>query len=266
MSKKVFLRAAVFAAALVFPVATFAAEPPAEPSLAPQGILPPMMGDMLTVLGVVLNVLLLIGVAYLWASNQQMKSKLSKVSKLPNEVAHLSKNVAALEARLAPAPAPEPKEEPAEEKPAEKPQENVPSWQPFVDDYNHLARSMDIPEAEKACENFVKIQKITMLMCLDHAAQLDGKPAPKFVPVTNVSASVYWASPLPGVADRYAIVPNPLIVYDEKMHEEGGMKETFASNYESGTCKHMDVKLPALFHNASGNWVIDQPGMIHLEP
>ena len=82
MSKKVFLRAAVFVAALVFPVATFAAEPPAEPPLAPQGILPPMMGDMLTVLGVVLNVLLLIGVAYLWASNQQMKSKLSKVSKL----------------------------------------------------------------------------------------------------------------------------------------------------------------------------------------
>ena len=58
------------------------------------------------------------------------------------------------------------------------------------------------------------------------------------------------------------MVPRPNIPYDEKLYREGGLKETFASNFENGgpgaVYRHVEVKLPAIFVNKNGNWQIDR--------
>ncbi len=251
---------------LIFPDTAFAAAPP--PPDAPVGFLPPVLGDILGILSLVLSVLLMCVVAWLWLSGQQQKTALKKISRLTTEVAQLSKRISELESRLNPtvAPAPEPEQK--------KTQENSPSpagkkeavWQSFLENFNHLAHSIDIPAADKACANFIAMNKLTLLYCQNHAANSNGNPAPEFATAKNMESSTFWAYLLPGSADRYAVVPNPLNPYQQELHEEGGMKETFASNYELGTCRHMAVKLPALLRNNGSEWMIDQPGVIHLEP
>ena len=48
-------------------------------------------------------------------------------------------------------------------------------WQRFIDDYNHLADSLDAPLAEKACEDFCDQQQLQLLICTDHAAEINGQ-------------------------------------------------------------------------------------------
>ena len=50
------------------------------------------------------------------------------------------------------------------------------------------------------------------------------------------------------------------------MHDEGGMKETFAARYEDGkTYEKLTVDMPALFSQKNDKWNIEQPGLIKLE-
>ncbi len=232
--------------------------PPAPPEI-------PMHFLMLVILGLTLNVILMAAFAYLWVMWRLDHKALKQMSGLSAEMKELSAALKALQPPE-PAPAEEPEapmpEEPASDQPVKK--EVV--WKEFVDEFNQLAEKAKQPGCEEACERFVKEKQITLLMCLDPAAEVDGKPTPKFAPVQSVPVSGFWAYPLPETADRYAVVPNPSIPYEKKSHEEGGMKETFASNFESGVCRSISVKMPALFLNESGNWVIDQPGLIHVEP
>ena len=219
---------------------------------------------MLVMLGLTLDVLLMIATAYLWLTWRQDRQALRQIAALSSELKELSKALEGLrqlpaldEPEEIPLPAPEPPAPPIKKEVV---------WKAFVEDFNRLAAGMKEQGAAETCEKFVKEKHITLLMCLDHAAELDGQPAPKFVAVENAAVSAFWAYPLPGAADRYAVVPNPSIPYEQKIHEEGGMKETFASNFETGVCRSITVKMPALFRNAGGNWLIDQPGMIHVEP
>ena len=242
------------------PAGTVFAEAAAE---AHEAAVSPMM-MLPAVLGLVLDVLLLIAVAYLWSTRHQDRKSLARLEKLPAEVKRLSEAVEKLESQMAP-PEEELPETPSEPEAPAQPMADEVVWKPFVDDFNHLANSMNVPGAKEACGNFTKSKNIKMLICLDHAAQVDGKPAPKFVAMESLEASNYWAFLLPKTVDRYAVVPNPLIPYEQKLHDEGGMKETFASNFGGSVSKKIEVKLPALFHNKDGNWIIDQPGVIHLE-
>lgn len=220
---------------------------------------------MMIMLSLTLDVLLIIAVAYVWMMWRQDHQVLRQVSALSAEMKELSKALKDLQS-------PEPEELPAEEIPLPKPEAPGPVikkevvWKPFVEEFNRFAEGMKKPGAEGACEKFVKEKKIKLLMCLDHAAVENGMPSPKFTEVQSVAVSGFWAYPLPDVADRYAIVPNPMIPYEQKIHEEGGMKETFASNFESGVCRTIIVKMPALMHYDGGRWVTDQPGMIRVEP
>lgn len=236
-----------------------------EPMPIPPAPTVPTSIIMMIMLSLTLDVLLIIAVAYVWMMWRQDHQALKQVSALSSEMKELSKALKGLQS-------PEPEELPAEEIPLPKPEDPGPSikkevvWKPFVEEFNKFAEGMKKPGAEGACEKFVKEKKLKLLMCLDHAAVENGMPSPKFTEVQSVAVSGFWAYPLPDVADRYAIVPNPLIPYEQKIHEEGGMKETFASNFESGVCRTIIVKMPALMHYDGGRWVTDQPGMIRVEP
>lgn len=230
---------------------------PMAPPVIPTSLL------MLVILGLTLDVLLLVAVAYLWMMWRQEHQAIRQLAGLSSELRELAKVLEGMK---------QPVKEEIEEIPLPKRAEPEPPvkkeviWKAFVEEFNQFSGGMKKSGASEACEKFVKEKKIVLLMCLDHAAEVDGQPAPKFAEVQSVSVSGFWAYPLPGVADRYAVVPNPSIPYEQKIHEEGGMKETFASNFESGVCRSIAVKMPALFHNVGGNWIIDQPGMIHVEP
>lgn len=142
------------------------------------------------------------------------------------------------------------------------PEDNKAPWKQFIDDYNNLAASMNVPRAMQACENFVKIHKLATLIFYERDKVTDQM---KFAMVKEVMQSVYWAKMVPGEAGRYVVVPNPMAAYTSDLHDNGGMKETFASNYEKGGLYHQyQVKLPAMFKATLGNWRVDKPGLLRL--
>ena len=219
---------------------------------------------VLVMLGLMLDVILLAAVVYLWMMWRQDHQALRQISELSSDLKEFGKALQELQQPIV-NNIEDVDELPDPEIPLAPIKKEV-VWKTFVEEFNQLAANMKTVGASETCEKFVAGKKITLLMCLDPAAELNGQPSPKFVAVKSVPVSAFWAWPLPGVADRYAVVPNPSIPYEKKIHEEGGMKETFASNFETGICRKIEVRMPALFQNVNGNWIIDQPGIIHVEP
>ena len=233
---------------------------------APVPMPAPMMPTsflMLVMLGLVLDILLLVAVAYLWLMWRRDHLVLRQMSKLLSELKDFAKDL-----QEAQQPMMDGLDDldglPMQDLPEPIKKDAV--WEKFVEEFNQLAADMKTPGAGDLCEKFVAEKKISLLMCLDHAAEVDGQPSPKFVSVKSVPVSAFWAWPMPGAIGRYAVVPNPYIPYEKKLHEEGGMKETFASNFESGVYRKIEVRMPAIFRNSNGNWRIDQPGIIRVEP
>lgn len=208
---------------------------------------------ILVVLSTVISIMALMAAAYSmlaqFKNGRQIEENSAEIQKLKEEIKF----------RM-------PRDYNAPKKAAAKPENqaeiNESLWHSFVADYNSLARSMAIPKAEEACNAFCAAHGIKMLVCTDHAANIGGMIAPKFNAVNDAGSSTYWAFNLK--ENLYAIVPNPLVPYSEKMHTEGGMKETFASNYENGSYKNIQVKLPAIFKNQKGLWKIENPGVIRV--
>lgn len=232
-----------------------------------QGIFPPVVADMLIILSFAVSIIALIGAALSITSQKQVRDRLHRVSELEEEVRKLQEELAAqpqgggkAQAKRAEPPlrkaAPDAKELSAERQ----------IWQDFIDDYNSLAASMNVPRADEACEAFISNYKLQVLR-LD-AAQMQpgsGQDTPVFVPADDVKSSGYWAWPLPGAQNRFVVVPNPLHGYTKTLHEKGGMKETFASNYKTGNFKLISVKIPAVFRQDKKLWKIDQPGVIRVK-
>ena len=104
-----------------------------------------------------------------------------------------------------------------------------------------------------------------LLVCSDHAAVENGKAMPKFEEVEDLNEATFWAYDIPGQPDDFAVVPSPMFPYDQKLHESGGMKETFAARCEAGTTyDHVTVDMPALFSKRNDKWNIEQPGLLRL--
>ena len=287
----------LIAATLLLPHGTALAAPEQD------GMLPPVLRDVMVVLALVLAVLLLIAVAVLWSMQHHYRARLAVLDRLTNDMKAVTAELRSLQSLILPpslddlpielpkepeppepqkVPPPElPKETPKETEPVlsspePEPQEKEPTtvkrsvWQGFVDDFNNLAQSVDVPKADVACENFAGLQKLVLLDCIAHSgAAIKGSQAePIFAVEKSVKGSVYWAWPIPKEKDRYAVVPNPIISYDDNLHREGGMKETFASNFENGAAsvyRHVSVKFPAIFKKEGEKWKIEQPGLIRLE-
>ena len=201
--------------------------------------------EFLIVLAFVAALLALVAGALALVGVRGVKEPAGKVPELEEDVAKLKERVASLEKQLVP-------KEPGN------------PWDDFLADYNLLAASLDGPQSQEACDRFFALHQLKGLICLDPAAQEGGKPAPKFVEVAQAAKSAYWALSIGEGDKQFAIVPNPVKGYTKNLHEKGGMKETFASNFEEKDAPRVQVKLPALFSHEAGAWKITQPGIVKL--
>ena len=135
-------------------------------------------------------------------------------------------------------------------------------WRPFVDAYNSLlqrVKSMPGMEAKNAKNGFVHQFGVQAFKCVNYQNRV-GHPEipPQFAEDTAVTGS-FWAVPFRG--DSFAVVPN-LKTYEAQIHDTGGMKEAFRSNFVSGkTFNSIVVVRPAIF--ATG-WTVLEPGELRL--
>ena len=173
----------------------------------------------------------------------------------------------------APEPEPEPEPEPAPE-PAPEPEEEIdldalleskPIWQDLLDDYHALRETFSPERGAELCQPLIDKYALHLLICSDHAATENGKTMPKFETVDDVNEATFWAYDIPGQPHDFAVIPSPMFPYDQKMHEEAGMKETFATRYEAGkSYDKLTVDMPALFSLRKDKWNIEQPGLLKL--
>ena len=178
----------------------------------------------------------------------------------------------------APPPAPEPEPEPVPElapEPAPEPEEEIdldalleskPIWQDLLDDYHAMRETFSPERGAELCAPLIEKYGLHLLICSDHAATENGKTMPKFETVDDVNEATFWAYDIPGQPNDFAVIPSPMFPYDQKLHEEAGMKETFATRYEAGkSYDKLTVDMPALFSLRKDKWNIEQPGLLKLE-
>ena len=165
-----------------------------------------------------------------------------------------------------PEPAPEPEPEPEEEIDLDALLESKPIWQDLLDDYHAMRETFSPERGAELCQPIIDKYSLHLLICSDHAAVENGKAMPKFETVEDVNEATFWAYDIPGQPGDYAVIPSPMFPYDQKMHEEAGMKETFAARYEVGkSYDKLSVDMPALFSQKKDKWNIEQPGLLKLE-
>ena len=135
-----------------------------------------------------------------------------------------------------PAPEPEPEPEPASESEKHEEEdededldldallESKPIWQDLLDDYHALCENFDRTKGAELCVPLITKYGLHLLVCSDHAAVENGKTMPKFETVEDVNEATFWAYDIPGQPNDFAVIPSPMFPYDQKMHEEAGMK------------------------------------------
>mgnify|MGYP000942578930 CR=1 FL=1 len=227
----------------------------------------------------------------------EIQASVTKDSQTAEELARLKEQIAQLEIRLvqvealakkfvadieelkerpvaAPPPEPEPEAAP-EPEPAPEPEEeeidldalleSKPIWQDLLDDYHALRETFSPERGAELCAPIIDKYALHLLVCSDHAAVENGKAMPKFEEVDDVGEATFWAYDIPGQPNDFAVIPSPMFPYDQKMHEEAGMKETFAARYEAGkSYDKLTVDMPALFSLRNDKWNIEQPGLLKL--
>ena len=229
----------------------------------------------------------------------EIQASVTKDSQTAEELARLKEQIAQMEIRLvqvealakkfvadieelkerpvaAPPPEPEPEAAPEPEpEPAPEPEEeeidldalleSKPIWQDLLDDYHALRETFSPERGAELCAPIIDKYALHLLICTDHAAVENGKAMPKFEEVDDVGEATFWAYDIPGQPNDFAVIPSPMFPYDQKMHEEAGMKETFAARYEAGkSYDKLTVDMPALFSLRKDKWNIEQPGLLKL--
>ena len=236
------------------------------------GLFSPLVAHVILIVFGVISVVALVGIAYHYSLVISNRSKFARLDALERELKSVQADLKDIKAQLV-------KHQLKEGVPVDKgvpktavnvaaPDNNAGAmkkevWQAFIDDYNNLAHSMNVPKAAAACENFVRSNRLHLLICVDPSDAETGNPLD--APVDEVELSNFWGWNVNGKADVFAVVPNPLVEYNEELHRRKGLKETFASNYESGRFKEIEVKIPAQFTQRMGAWQIVQPGVIRVK-
>lgn len=236
-----------------------------------EAMVSPIFSSALNFLALGLSVVLLFVVAYLWSSNSNKSAELARIQ---TELARMKKSLSTLEEKVSvmretkivsDVPQVEPfgidlsdsDDDDDFSLPFHKitplsPQE---PWINFVADYNKLSAEMNKPGKIKRCEKFVKDNKLKIL---NYGGSMTFRPA------IDVEDSGYWAFKIS--EEEFAVVPNPMNPCDETLHENGGLKEIFALNYQGGVYQRYSVKLPAIFiHDTTKGWSLKNPGVANLE-
>ena len=266
----------------------------AETTAEAVGFLPVTISHILIIL-----TLLLAGVAVVMASIGAVfafRNSKDGIERLENDIEDLREEIEQLKSRPAtivapvappPEPEPEPEELPEEElepvveesapvpEPAPEPEtemsldellNSAPIWQDMLNDYHALRDAFDPEKGQGLVEPFVAAYGMELLVSHAHEKLDNGKIMPRFEKVQDVVEASYWAWPITGQAGDYAVVPSPMVPYDQKLQDEGGMKETFATKFENGevyTKIHVDT--PALFVFRKERWAIEQPGILTID-
>jgi len=193
-----------------------------------------------------------------------------QAERLAAQIANLQGGTAAPSPEPEPEPAPVSEPEPVPERQEEEIDldallESKPIWQDLLDDYHALRETFTPARGAELCQPFIDKYHLHFLICTDHNAAENGKAMPKFETIEDVGEATFWAYDIPGQPGDYAVIPSPMFPYDQKMHEEAGMKETFAARYEAGKIyDKLIVDMPALFSLRNDKWKIEQPGMLEL--
>ena len=226
-----------------------------------ESVFPPFVIALVAALGLVLGIMSLIATAYNTALHHQRRDLAGRVAALEGEVKALKAQGGA----PLPAPEPAPKPESAPESaPAAKPERPKAPWQDFVDAYNALADEVTDANRDALCEKFVKEQKIELLVCIGYDTQESSQHMPKYQSTQSLKDAVCWASPVPGSATDYAVVPKLHQTYTQELHDKKGMKETFASNFEQADAAGIHIRIPAVFRKKEKGWKVANPGVIRL--
>lgn len=253
------------------------------------GFLPTTVSHILIILTLLLSgvaiIMAAIGAAFSFRqSSDNIEDLENEINRLKDEVEMLKKRPVATPVVVAPPPPPEPEPEPEpfpeiEFEPEPEPPKPVvtemsiddilnsaPIWQNMLDDYHALLDAFDPEKGVGLVEPFVMAYNMQTVVCREHATLENGKIMPKFINTDDITEASFWAWPIDGQPGDYAIVPSPLVPYDKHLHEEGGMKETFAAQYEDGEIyTKMRVEIPALFTFRKDVWTVDQPGLLKIE-
>ena len=131
----------------------------------------------------------------------------------------------------------------------------------FVQEYNALmSQRNNSMAARDAKRQFVQDNRLRGFDCVNYEARMNHpEQAPIFAENGNPAQAYFWALQLQG--DQYAVVPN-LKAYEGQVHQTGGMKEVFDSNYQAGSYAGIMVLKPAIF---SGLSQLLQKGQLRLE-
>ena len=199
----------------------------------------------------------------------------NRILQVEEQAKQFAADLEALKSRPAAAPAPEPEPEPTPEPEPEPEEEEIdldalleskPIWQDLLDDYHAMRETFSPERGVELCQPLIDKYSLHLLICSDHAAVENGKAMPKFETVEDVNEATFWAYDIPGQPNDFAVIPSPMFPYDQKLHEEAGMKETFAARYEVGkSYDKITVDMPALFSLHKDKWHIEQPGLLKLE-
>lgn len=250
---------------LLIPNIVFAAPMQEEPlPVKEPRLFSPMMTDVFVIICFVLCFVLIGAVIYLYMQNQNYKSHGKKINAIARDLKAAIQEIHNIDAYLFPNKEKEEKKSAA--KPVETPKETNPPktvkkevWQDFIDAYNNLANSMEVPKAEIACETFIKEHKLSTFKLESKTA---GQP-PVFS--EGDKDSPYWGYKVPD-EDRFAIVINPKLTFDEAFYKEGGLKECFASNFEDmKEIRKVVAKIPAIMTKKDDKYIVNQPGLLRFE-
>ena len=200
----------------------------------------------------------------------------NRILQVEEQAKQFAADLEELKSRPAAAPAPEPEPEPTPEpEPEPEPEEeeidldalleSKPIWQDLLDDYHALRETFSPERGAELCQPLIDKYALHLLICSDHAATENGKTMPKFESVEDINEATFWAYDIPGQPNDFAVIPSPMFPYDQKMHDEAGMKETFATRYETGkSYDKLIVDMPALFSLRKDKCFIEQPGLLKL--
>lgn len=205
------------------------------------------------------------------ALKEQVAQLEQRLAQMEEQTRVFAADIKEIKARPVAAPPPEPEilplpePDPEEELALKELLENKPVWQDLLDDYHVLRETFSPERGAEQCLPLINKYALRLLICSDHAAMENGNTIPKFETVEDINQATFWAYNIPGLPDDYAVVPSPMFPYNRKMHEEAGMKETFAARYEPGkSYDQLIVDMPAIFSLKKGKWNIDQPGLLTL--
>ena len=130
---------------------------------------------------------------------------------------------------------------------------------PFTEQYNDLGANQGMGGAE-----FAQKFNLRAFSCANIGVRINRpEAAPIFTDAPNAVRGDFWAKPLKG--DQYAVMPNPMLMYDENRHRAGGLVDAFSSNYRGGSFTRVQLIRPAVFSAEGYVWKIISRGEIRLQ-